>query len=173
MNDSSQYFLWGGGGGARRLHGQWSVTSAALTFPSSEQMPTCSPLSSRLIWLIFTELWGHTISRHPFLEAANICGGSRKINLVPPSELQKWWKVKERCELYTGNCHSLGQQISCRQLLNITEHFWDSTTLDKMLILTLQRQNVSKRGFQCTHNFKLLSYISLDVQQKDFSEMCT
>lgn len=39
-----------------------------LTFPSSEQMPTCSPLSSRLIWLIFTELCGDTISRHRFLK---------------------------------------------------------------------------------------------------------
>lgn len=55
------------------LQAQRSVTGADerrdLTFPSSEQMPTCSPLSSRLIWLIFTELCGDTISRHLFLEA--------------------------------------------------------------------------------------------------------
>jgi len=56
-----------------------SVTSGDeqrdLTFPSSEQMPTCSPLSSRLIWLIFTELCGDTISWHLFLEAGvNIFG---------------------------------------------------------------------------------------------------
>lgn len=50
------------------LQAKVSVTSSDeqrdLTFPSSEQMPTCSPLSSRLIWLIFTELCGDTISRH-------------------------------------------------------------------------------------------------------------
>lgn len=89
MNDSDgwQYFWRGRSAGG--LHGQWSVTSAALTFPSSEQMPTCSPLSSRLIWLIFTELWGHTISRHPFLEAANIFGGGgQKLHAQP--QPTKW-----------------------------------------------------------------------------------
>lgn len=48
------------------LQDQGSVTTRDvqkdLTFPSSEQMPTCSPLSSRLIWLIFTELCRGRIS---------------------------------------------------------------------------------------------------------------
>lgn len=30
-----------------------------------------------------------------------------------------------------------------------------------------------RRGFLCTHNFKFLSRISLDIQQVDLSKMCT
>lgn len=51
----------------------------------------------------------------------------------------------------------------------------------KMHIYVRQINNVGKevqyiyrsnqQGFQCTHNFKLLSYISLDVQQEDLSKM--